>query len=120
VPAYDVELLVPSDCELDEAGETVALTVDAEETVLGAARRAGVWLPADCQQGWCTTCAADLLSGAVDQSDARRYYDCDREAGLILTCVARPESALRLRVCQEEAMLDHRAANSLPPGSSKR
>lgn len=48
--------------------------------------------PADCQQGWCTTCAAELPDGEVDQSLARRYFDADEEPGLILTCVARPRS----------------------------
>lgn len=117
---YTVELVVPADCDLDVAGETVTVEVEPDEYVLAAARREGVWLPADCQQGWCTVCAAELLDGEVDQSNARRYYDVDREANLVLPCTATPESDLRLRVCQEDAMVDHRAANSLPPGNAKR
>ena len=131
--SYTVELVIPEDCEIectgrDESGEetttvsgeTLEVAVGEEEYVLAAARAAGVWLPADCQQGWCTTCAADLLSGEVDQSDAKRYYDEDRDADLILPCTAKPRSDLRLQVCQHEAMLDHRAAHDLPPGRSKR
>ncbi len=117
---YDVELVIPDDCDIDRAGETVTVEVDEGEYVLAAARANGVWLPADCQQGWCTTCAAELLDGDVDQSDAKRYYEVDRNADLILSCVAKPNSDLRLRACQEEQMLHHRAAHSLPPGTSKR
>ena len=91
-----------------------------DDYVLDVARASGIWLPADCRQGWCTTCAAELLSGEVDQSDARRYYDVDEEAGLVLICTARPRSDLRLRACQHDRMLDHRTEHDLPPGRSKR
>lgn len=117
---YEVELIVPETADTDRAGEAITLPVHEDEYVLAAARSQGIWLPADCQQGWCTTCAAELLSGEVDQSDAKRYYEVDRAADLILLCIAKPRSDLRVRTHQEEAMLDHRAANSLPPGRSKR
>lgn len=120
VSTYPVEIAVPADCDLSEAGETVTIDVADNEYVLTAARAAGLWLPADCQQGWCTTCAATLLAGEVDQSDSRRYYDVDQEAGFTLLCTARPRSALQVQACQHEAMLDHRAAHDLPPGRSKR
>lgn len=112
---YTVEIIVPEDCEMDEAGETVTVDVDEEEFIVAAARSQGVWLPATCQQGWCTTCAAELVDGEVDQSAAKRYYDVDAEADLILPCVARPESDLRIRACREEAMLEHRSDHDLPP-----
>lgn len=111
---------LPADCDLEQAGETVEIDVDESEYVLAAARERGVWLPADCQQGWCTTCAAELLAGEVDQSDARRYYDTDEAAGLILPCTAKPRSDLRIRACQYDAMLDRRAEHDQPPGRSKR
>jgi ferredoxin len=88
--------------------------------VLAAARANGLWLPADCQQDWCTTCPAELVAGEVDMEHARRYYDADRGAGLILLYTARPESDCRVRCCQYERMLDHRAERDLPPESSKR
>jgi ferredoxin len=118
--SYTVEIVVPDDCDVERAGETVVVEVGADEYVLAAARNAGLWLPADCQQGWCTTCAAELLAGTVDQSDAKRYYDADRDADLVLPCTAKPRSDLRLRACQYGAMLDHRAEHDLPPGRSKR
>lgn len=117
---YTVEIVVPDDAGLDRAGETVAVDVPESESILAAARRQGLWLPADCQQGWCITCAAKLLEGEVDQSNARRYYDVDDEEGFILTCVAKPRSDCRIRGLRYDEMLDHRAEHDLPPGRSKR
>lgn len=117
---YAVELEVPEGADIEQAGETVTIDVPAEEFVLAAARSQGVWLPADCQQGWCTTCAVSLSDGEVDQGDARRYYDIDREEGFVLACTAEPRSDLVCRTHQQAAMLDHRADHDLPPGSAKR
>ena len=144
---YTVELVVPDDCEVERvadgaavdveravgeaasgpnghavslAGETFELEVDEDEYVLWAARNAGVWLPADCQQGWCCRCAGELRSGELDQTDSRRYFEEDRDAALHLLCTATPASDCRIRVCQYEAMLEERASHDLPPGRSKR
>ena len=112
---FSVEIEVPDDCDMEQAGETVRVEVSENEYVLAAARAAGVWLPAFCQQGWCTTCAAELLEGEIDQSDSRRYYDVDAEANLVLPCTGTPESDLRIRACQHDEMLAHRDAHDLPP-----
>jgi len=117
---YSVELVVPEDCGTDADGQSVEVDVRDDEYVLWAARNAGVWLPADCQQGWCCRCAGYLLSGSLDQSDSRRYYETDRDAELHLLCTAIPESDCRILVCQYEEMLDERASRDLPPGRSKR
>ena len=118
--SHTVAIEVPEECDIEQAGETVEIEVSETDYVLSAARSEGVWLPADCQQGWCTTCAAELLEGEVDQSAAKRYYEEDEEAGLILTCTAKPRSDLRIRGCQYDEMLDHRAEHDKPPGRSKR
>lgn len=117
--SYTVEIVVPEDAELEEAGETISLEVEADEHVLAVARREGLWLPADCQKGWCITCAARLLEGEVDQTNARRYYDVDEKEGFILPCTAKPRSDLRIECCQYDEMLRHRADHDKPPGRSK-
>jgi len=114
---WTVMLEIPADSDLEDAGETVELDVGEEQSVLSAARAAGVWLPADCQQGWCTTCAAELLDGEVDQSTARRTYEEDGD--YVLLCRAKPRSDLRLKVDQMQALLEQRAEHDLPPGRSK-
>ncbi len=116
---YTVEIEIPEDADMSTAGETITLTIPETETILGRARANGLWLPADCQQGWCTTCAARLLSGDVDQSTARRYYESDAAAGFVLTCTATPRSDCRIVACQRGSILEHRAEHDLPPGRSK-
>ena len=116
---WTVSISVPEGLDLDEAGTTIELEVPEDQTILYAARANGVWLPADCQQGWCTTCAAKLLEGEVDQSTARRYYDVDEEAGFILPCTAKPRSDLKLEAGKMQEILELRAEHDLPPGNSK-
>lgn len=118
--SHEVVLEVPADCDVEgvAAGGTATITVPEHEYVLAAARAQDVWLPADCQRGWCTTCAAQRLAGEVDQADATRYYESDREADLVLLCTAKPLSDCRFRVCQEEAMLAERTRQDKPPGRS--
>ena len=63
-------------------GTDVCFRVGEGERILGAARRAGVWLPYECGWGSCTSCKATLVEGevellfpgapAVDARDERR------------------------------------------------
>jgi ferredoxin len=55
-----------------------------------------------------------VLSGRLDNSDARRYFPEDEQAGFALICTARPLSDLRLRLYQRDAMQAHRIALGLP------
>ncbi|MDQ2049365.1 2Fe-2S iron-sulfur cluster-binding protein [Natronolimnohabitans sp. A-GB9] len=116
---WSVELRVPEDAGLDDAGETHTIEVREDESILSAARSAGLWLSADCQQGWCITCGAKLLEGEVDHSNAKRYYPEDEEAGFVLTCVAQPRSDVVLEVERYDELLQHRADHDRPPGRSK-
>lgn len=116
---WTVELRIPDAADLDAAGESRTLEVREDQSILAAARSAGIWLSADCQQGWCITCAAKLLEGAVDHSNAKRYYPGDEEAGFVLTCVGQPRSDLVLKVEQYDELLRHRAEHDKPPGRSK-
>jgi ferredoxin len=103
---YDVTYVTPD-------GE-VRLAVSDEQYLLEAAAAAGLQLPFMCLQGWCTTCAGHLVSGDVDQHEARRYYPQDRAAGFILLCSAFPRSDARILTHQKDAMRAHRRALGLP------
>ncbi|QLG48285.1 2Fe-2S iron-sulfur cluster-binding protein [Natrinema halophilum] len=116
---WEVELLLPDDADLDAAGESRTIEVGEDESILAAARAADLWLSADCQQGWCITCGAKLVSGEVDHSQAKRYYPEDEEAGFVLTCVARPRSDCVIEAEQYAELLQHRADHDKPPGRSK-
>lgn len=92
----------------------VTIGVRADEFILEAARRQGLELPSLCEQGWCITCAVKVLSGSIDQSASRRYYEEDREGGFALPCTGRPLSDLHLRPGALEEMRAYRDAHHLP------
>ncbi|SFC41680.1 ferredoxin [Halobiforma haloterrestris] len=116
---WTVELRVPEDADLEAAGESRTIEVQENQSILSAARGAGLWLSADCQQGWCITCGARLLEGEVDHPNAKRYYPEDEAAGFVLTCVAQPRSDCVLEVERYDELLEHRAEHDRPPGRSK-
>ena len=95
-------------------GRETTVEVGEDEYLLDAAVAAGLDLPYMCLQGWCTTCAGRLLAGEVDQSEARRYYVQDQQAGFVLLCSAFARSDVRVLTHQKEAMRAHRATHRLP------
>jgi ferredoxin len=106
VATYRVRFITPE--------REVTCDVGGEEYLLDAATEAGLELPYMCLQGWCTTCAGRVLAGAVDQSEARRFYPQDEAAGYVLLCSAFPRSDLRILTHQKEGMRAHRRALGLP------
>ena len=99
--------------ELPDGRERTA-TAESEEHLLDVGRRAGLDLPSRCEQGWDLVCAARVLSGAFDQTDARRYYEQDREEGFVLICTAKARSDMRLQTHQGRAMREARDRRGLP------
>jgi|TARA_B110000003_G_scaffold1334_1_gene1379 ferredoxin len=104
-----------SDNAIAAATFNVSIEVDAvehsfpcrsDQTVLAAAEAAGVMLPSSCCSGVCTTCAARLKSGSVEQSDAMGVREDLRADGFTLLCVALPCSDLQLLAGQEDALYE--------------
>jgi ferredoxin len=88
--------------EIHHQGQTHTITVAENETVLAAAQNAGLELPTSCGAGVCTTCAALLLEGTVDQSDGMGISPELIQQGYALLCVAHPRSNLKIETEKEE------------------
>jgi ferredoxin len=78
----------------------------SDQTVLAAAEAAGVPLPSSCCSGVCTTCAALLRSGTVEQPDAMGVKAELQAQGYALLCVSFPRSDLELLAGQEDALYE--------------
>ena len=75
-------------------GTTHSFSCRADQTVLNAAEAAGVTLPSSCCSGVCTTCAAVISDGQVEQPDAMGVKGELQQEGYALLCVAFPRLSL--------------------------
>jgi len=70
----------------------------ADESVLSAARRAGIRLPSSCRNGTCRACICRLLSGEIAYSiDWPGLSADEKRDGHMLPCVAQARSDLLLQ-----------------------
>ena len=74
----------------NQGGRTFA--VDRRRPLLDSLEGQGVSLPYGCRYGGCISCAAKLLSGAVDQRAGVALNGRQLADGYVLLCFARPES----------------------------
>jgi ferredoxin len=91
------------------------IAAGAGEHIWDAALGQGIQLPAICHQGFCLTCAGQLLApGEFDSSDCEQYFPEDRESGYILLCTSKARSDLQVRTHAADEMRRHRVAHRLP------
>lgn len=77
---------------------TLTVEVGADETILAAARRQGVFLLANCTLGVCGTCKVLRTEGQseMDGIDAQGLTILEARNGYVLTCQSYPRSHLSL------------------------
>jgi ring-1,2-phenylacetyl-CoA epoxidase subunit PaaE len=66
---------------------------ERDGSVLEAAERAGLSLPFSCRAGICATCRTKVTAGSVSMMHNIALEPWEIEAGFVLCCQARPESA---------------------------
>ncbi|MBD2774121.1 2Fe-2S iron-sulfur cluster-binding protein [Iningainema tapete] len=90
--------------EIIHQGKTHSLQVPENETILSVADAAGLELPSSCHAGVCTTCAGQIISGSVDQSDGMGVSPDLQTQGYVLLCVAYPRSDLKVETEKEDTV----------------
>ena len=87
-------------------GTTHSFSCREDQTVLNAAEAAGITLPSSCCSGVCTTCAAVVTEGRVEQPDAMGGKGELQGQGDSLLGVAFPRADLTLKAGQEDALYE--------------
>jgi len=90
--------------EIQHQGKTYKIQVPEDQTILNTALEAGIELPSSCLAGVCTTCAALLSEGTVDQSEGMGVSPQLQKEGYALLCVSYPRSDIKLETEKEDAV----------------
>ena len=93
------------------------LSVEAHESILDAALRAGLNLPHSCKGGHCSSCRARVLAGVVRYPGERPLGLAEHEerAGYALLCQARPAStSVTVEVSEQRPPAPDIEVRSLP------
>ena len=77
---------------LARSGKTFSM--DAQQTVLAAAKKAGAVVPSSCSQGVCGTCKTALLEGTVEMNHNGGIRQREIDKGMRLLCCSKPTSDL--------------------------
>lgn len=85
-----------TDYTVEFLGTDETIQVSDKQTILKACIEAGIAQEYSCRVGMCLACSAEIVEGEVTQPAARGLTDEEAE-GYALTCMARPQSDLKLR-----------------------
>ncbi|HAT13798.1 MAG TPA: ferredoxin [Microcoleaceae bacterium UBA11344] len=87
-------------------GRTYTVEVPEDQQLLRAAKAAGINLPNSCNAGVCTTCAAKVIEGEVEQSEGMGVSAELQAEGYVLLCIAYPRSNLKIETEKEDIVYD--------------
>lgn len=91
-PAPIAEIASERSFSVTFSKQSRTIDVLADQTVLAAARKAGVKLPSSCANGLCGTCKSKLTSGSVDMKHGGGIRQREIDAGFFLPCCSKPLS----------------------------
>jgi ferredoxin len=92
--------------EILHQGETHTIEAPEDKTILRSAGAAGLYLPTSCSSGVCTTCAAQVMEGEVEQGDGMGVSNELQAKGYVLLCVAYPRSNLKIVTEKEDEVYE--------------
>lgn len=92
--------------QIQHQGNSYTIEVPADKTILQAACAAGADLPSSCNAGVCTTCAAQIVAGTVDQRDGMGVSPELQKQGYALLCVSYPRSDLKIETEKEDEVYE--------------
>jgi len=84
-----------TDYTVEFVGTDEEITVSDTETILRRCIDEGIAQEYSCRVGMCLACSAEILEGEVVQPAAHGLTDAEKE-DYALTCMARPQSDLKL------------------------
>ena len=88
--------------EVLHQGSTHTVEIPDDQPILDSLQAAGLELPFSCSAGVCTTCAALVTEGTVNQEDGMGVSPDLQADGYALLCVAYPLSDCKIETNAED------------------
>jgi ferredoxin len=92
--------------EIHHQGEIQTIEAPEDKQILRAAAAAGIYLPTSCNSGVCTTCAAQVIEGEVEQAEGMGVSTELQAKGYVLLCIAYPRSNLKIVTEKEDEVYE--------------